>query len=66
MKTECPHCKQHYEVDDNYLGSVVTCESCKQDFVVENKSSDDSNRSDEANVPPLCNLLRLDGNSLER
>ena len=41
MKTECPRCKQHYEVDDSYLGVVVTCESCNQDFVVENKSSFD-------------------------
>ena len=34
MKTQCPYCKQHYEVDDNFLGATVSCEVCKKDFVV--------------------------------
>lgn len=35
MKTECPHCNQHYEVDDQYNGQVVECQKCKQEFFVE-------------------------------
>lgn len=35
MKTECPHCNQHYEVDDQYDGQVVECQKCKQEFFVE-------------------------------
>lgn len=34
MKTQCPYCKQHYEVDDCYLGSNASCEICKKDFVI--------------------------------
>lgn len=39
MKTQCPHCQQHYEVDDSFLGTTVSCETCKKEFVVmgENK-----------------------------
>ena len=35
MKTECPHCGQHYEVDEEYLDQIVNCQSCGEDFVVE-------------------------------
>lgn len=35
MKTECPHCGQHYEVDNEYLDQIVQCASCDQEFVVE-------------------------------
>ena len=35
MKTECPHCGQHYEVDQEYVDQIVECISCHQEFVVE-------------------------------
>lgn len=35
MKTECPHCGQHYEVDQEYADQIVECTSCGQEFVVE-------------------------------
>ena len=35
MKTECPHCGQHYEVDKEYIDQIVECTSCGQEFVVE-------------------------------
>ena len=35
MKTECPHCGQHYEVDEEYLDQIVNCASCGEEFVVE-------------------------------
>ena len=35
MKTECPHCKQHYEIDEQYNGQVVECTTCKNEFYVE-------------------------------
>ena len=35
MKTQCPYCQQHYEVDDEFLGATVSCETCKRDFVIE-------------------------------
>ena len=35
MKTECPHCGQHYEVDEEYIDQIVECVSCGQEFVVE-------------------------------
>ena len=35
MKTECPHCGQHYEVDQEYIDQIVECTSCRQEFVVE-------------------------------
>ena len=35
MKTECPHCKQHYEIDEQYNDQVVECTTCKNEFYVE-------------------------------
>ena len=35
MRTECPHCGQHYEVDKEYENQIVECISCGQEFVVE-------------------------------
>jgi predicted Zn finger-like uncharacterized protein len=40
MKTECPHCGQHYEVDEEYIGQIAKCISCNQEFVIEKISSD--------------------------
>lgn len=40
MKTQCPNCKQHYEVDDSFLGATVSCETCKKEFVVENEETE--------------------------
>ena len=34
MRTECPHCGQHYDLDESYLGQEVTCENCSTDFIV--------------------------------
>ena len=34
MKTECPHCGQHYEVDNEYIGQVVECTTCGKEFAV--------------------------------
>ena len=34
MKTECPHCGQHYEVDEEYIGQVVECTTCGKEFAV--------------------------------
>lgn len=36
MTTECPYCRQRYDVDDSYFGTVVSCETCKRDFTVDN------------------------------
>ena len=35
MKTECPHCGQHYEVDEEYIDQIVKCATCGEEFVVE-------------------------------
>ena len=35
MKTECPHCNQHYEIGEEYNGQIVECQRCKQEFVAE-------------------------------
>ena len=37
MKTKCPHCGQSYEVNNDAIGTVVTCESCWKDFTVGEK-----------------------------
>ena len=34
MKTSCPHCGQHYELEDSFAGQPVTCERCWKDFTV--------------------------------
>ena len=34
MKTECPHCGQHYEVDEEYLDQAVKCTTCGKEFAV--------------------------------
>ena len=35
MRTKCPHCGQHYEVDQEYVDQIVECTSCHQEFVIE-------------------------------
>ena len=34
MKTSCPHCGQRYELEDSFVGKLVTCENCWKDFMV--------------------------------
>lgn len=34
MKTECPACRQHYEVPEEQFGSTVTCQTCNAEFTV--------------------------------
>ena len=34
MKISCPHCGQHYEVDQSALGQRVSCDSCNKDFII--------------------------------
>lgn len=41
MKIECPHCGQHYEVDEEYIGQIANCISCNQEFVIEKIRPDD-------------------------
>lgn len=33
MKTQCPNCKQEYEVDDRFNNQTVKCSMCKQGFI---------------------------------
>lgn len=35
MKTQCPHCSQRYEIDDQYNGQIIECQKCGQEFVIE-------------------------------
>ena len=51
MKTECPHCGQHYEVDKEYIDQIVECTSCGQEFVVEIMSGE-NNPLEEVVQPP--------------
>lgn len=34
MKTECPFCNQHYEVEDELIDKVVECPQCQKQFTV--------------------------------
>ena len=34
MKVICPHCQQHYEIDDSYAGNWTICESCGKNFAI--------------------------------
>ena len=45
MITQCPNCKQDYEVDDNCLGETIVCEICKNTFVIETNRENISNKS---------------------
>lgn len=42
MKTECPHCGQHYDVDEEYVDQIVECVTCGEEFVVEKKTETES------------------------
>ena len=35
MNVECPHCKQHYVIDEQYAGQTVECSACKKEFCIE-------------------------------
>jgi len=34
FKIECPWCKQHYSVDDSFVGQTIECSVCKNEFTV--------------------------------
>lgn len=38
MKTECPYCGQHYDVDNGYNGQIVECETCGRNFIIDKKT----------------------------
>lgn len=35
MKTECPFCKQHYEVEDQFFNQMVKCTECGKTFQIQ-------------------------------
>lgn len=43
MKTECPHCNQRYDIDDEAAGHEVTCQKCGQSFVVSDSAASKEN-----------------------
>ncbi len=46
METQCPNCKQIYDIDDEALGQLVECPECKKEFRVETiASSSKDNKS---------------------
>ena len=55
MKTECPHCDQHYEVDEEYIGQIAKCISCNQEFVIEKIRPDDAVQENFAQKQPAEN-----------
>ncbi len=34
MKTKCPFCGQHYDVEADYNGETVDCQNCGKDFII--------------------------------
>ena len=54
MKTECPHCGQHYEVDKEYIDQIVECTSCGQEFVVEIMSGENIPLEEVVQPPPAA------------
>lgn len=34
MKTECPYCGQHYDVEDHTVGKKAQCVTCKREFYI--------------------------------
>lgn len=51
MKTQCPRCRQMYEVEDKYEGHILTCSTCKEDFMVEKRGSRTVLHKDVSNIP---------------
>ena len=39
MKTECPYCGQHYEINAEYKGCSAECLSCKREFIIAPRQS---------------------------
>lgn len=35
MRTKCPLCNQHYEIEDQYLNQSIECPKCKETFVIQ-------------------------------
>ena len=38
MKAICPNCGQHYDVDQEYAGCAIDCQTCGSQFMVEEKT----------------------------
>ena len=53
MRTQCPHCKGHFNAPDEYKGKKVKCPKCKEQFevvlkVVVHKEAKQETRSDDS------------------
>lgn len=35
MKTACPNCGQHFEIESENIGCTAQCTSCGKDFVIQ-------------------------------
>lgn len=54
MRTECPHCGQHYDVDQEYIDQIVECTSCGQEFVVEIMQGENIPLEEVVQTPPAA------------
>lgn len=63
MKTACPHCGRHYEVEDQFRDQTFPCPDCGKDFTIkdyiseEKKSEKTANPAEEKKEVPQKNYM---------
>jgi len=66
FKFTCPHCRQKYEVETQYSGQTVTCQSCAETFVIPSPPVDDRDEFLEAVEDLEFHDAVTDGDAIRR
>lgn len=62
MKTSCPQCNQHYEIDDEYNGQLIECQKCGGKFVAEPTENKQISKKPQENRKKLPAAVSTDAN----
>ena len=63
MKIVCPHCQQHYEIDDSYAGNWTICESCGKNFAIPDAATISSSIPEAELIQEAASESNQDANS---
>ena len=59
MKVKCPLCPQQYEVSTEYVGKIVACQTCGNNFVVSAPKADAQGASESEPAPTTAQASNL-------
>ena len=57
MKTACPHCGRHYEIEDQYREQIFPCPDCGKDFIIKDYVAPEKNCKKKDSSLPLSEKI---------